>query len=116
MANLLTKKRIDPSAQTHSQSNNESNLQSLSNTWSDMSSLLKEDQLQAHNIVNDHLTSYLNGKQQPQLLMVIIGQEGTALNNSIIKTFKEKKVTELLAKTVTMGIASILITGITLHW
>ena len=94
MANLSTKKRVDPNAQTHSQSNNESNLQSLSNTWSNMSSLLKEDQLWAHNIVNDHLTSHLNGKQQLQLLMLTIEQGGTrktVLNNSITKFLKKKK-------------------------
>jgi len=72
----------------------------------------------AHKIVKNHLLSLLNGRIQPQLLMVIIGQGGTGkstLINAITETSKGNDAAKLLAKTATTGIAASLINGVTIH-
>lgn len=81
-------------------------------------SSLKTDQLRAHNIIANHLSSYLSGSHEQQLLMFVTGAGGTGktvLINKITETFIRAGAEHLLAKTATTGIAATPINGQTLH-
>lgn len=79
---------------------------------------LNEKQRMVHNIVANHLHSFLKGENPPQRLMIVHGQGGTgksALLNSISKTFTDLGSAPLLAKTAMSGVAASIIRGQTLH-
>jgi hypothetical protein len=75
---------------------------------------LNEDQLRAHNIVANHLRATLEGRQPPQMLMIVIGPGGTgksALLNAITTTFEKLQAQHLLKKTAMSGVAASLVGG-----
>lgn len=79
---------------------------------------LKADQLRAHNIVAKHLSLFLHGAGEDQLLMYVTGAGGTGktvLIKRIMKTFVNAGAEHLLATTATTGIAATPINGQTLH-
>ncbi len=80
--------------------------------------MLNEEQLRAHNMIENHLKATLSGHKPPQLLMMVLGQGGTGktlLINAISETFRYWKAESKLAKTATSGVAASLIGGQTLH-
>lgn len=80
---------------------------------------LNIEQLQAHDIVVNHLQSYLGGHKPTQLLMIVIGRGGTSKSmmlNTMTKTFKIKKASHLFKKMALSGVVASLIGGMTLHW
>jgi hypothetical protein len=85
----------------------------------DMGNGLNSDQCTAHKIITNHLKAHLEGRNPPQLLMMVIGQAGTGkstLLNAITSTFEQLNAPQLLARTALSGVAASLIGGTTLHW
>lgn len=81
-------------------------------------SLLKEDQLRAFEIVKRHLTQKLLGRQPDQLLMQILGEGGTGKSMAIrciTELFTHRNSQRMLVKGAYTGIAASLIDGSTLH-
>ncbi|KAJ3572998.1 hypothetical protein NP233_g2711 [Leucocoprinus birnbaumii] len=80
--------------------------------------ILNNEQRRAHDIIERHLLSHLNGFTTTPLLMLCLGEGGTGKTtviNAITSTFREHNVEHLLAKTATSGVAATLIGGETLH-
>lgn len=68
--------------------------------------------------VKNHLFEHLKGKDPPQCLMIVHGEEGTGKStvvHAITKLFEDNNVGNLLAKTTMSGVASCIIGGQTLH-
>jgi hypothetical protein len=81
--------------------------------------VLNVEQQMAYSIIANHLAAHMAGRQPRQLLMMVIGQDGTGkstLSNTITASFKHLDASHLLAKTALSGVAASLIGGITLHW
>ena len=79
---------------------------------------LNDDQRRAFDIVDWHLNETLEGKQPPQLLMMIPGEGGVGkskLIQTMTRAFQLKGVGEWCVKGAYTGIAASLIDGSTLH-
>lgn len=79
---------------------------------------LNQEQALAFTIISRHIVDLLQGKNPPQLLMVIHGQGGTGktcLLNAITALFNNLGCAHRLAKTALTGVAASQIGGKTLH-
>ena len=80
---------------------------------------LNTEQLMSHNIVTNHLHTFLAGRRPRQLLMLVTGQGGTGKStmlNAITETFGHLCSSHLLKKTALSRVAASLIGGTTMHW
>ncbi len=80
--------------------------------------LLNKEQKRVHDIVESHLKALLAGRNPKLLHMMVQGQGGTGktiLINAISETFEYHNAEEILAKTVTSGVAASLIGGQTIY-
>ena len=79
---------------------------------------LNDDQRRAYDIVDWHLKETMDGKQPPQLLMVIPGEGGVGKSKVIqiiTENFRRRGLKEWWVKGAYTGIAASLIDGKTLH-
>ena len=80
--------------------------------------MLNDRQRIVHDIVATHLHAYLRGENPPQCLTRVHGQGGmgkSVLLNAISNMFEKLNTSNLLAKTVTSGVAATIVGGQTLH-
>ena len=80
--------------------------------------LLNKDQRRAYDIIDWHLQETMNGKEPPQLLMVIPGEGGVGKSKviqTVSKNFDSRGVEDWCVKGAYTGIAASLIDGKTLH-
>nr|GAT42598.1 predicted protein [Mycena chlorophos] len=92
--------------------------ESVSDTTESLVDGLNREQRRAHDIILGHLQQTIEGRNPPQLLMIVRGEGGTGktvLLNTIAASFAARDASSLLAKTATTGVAASLFGGQTLH-